>query len=469
VPYLLVSAAYVVSRALLWWADLPFNFSLDWMWLADPGDLRDRLVETLWYYHAFPPGMDLLTGLLLKAAGPEAGRLAQGLFWLLGLVLANGLVALGIAAGLSARAAALVAIAFLVSPPALYFANLYLYEWPVVTLLVLSALAFHRALQQSTTPRWTLFFLVCGTIAVTRSTFHLAWFVALVAGAALAGGRAARRAVVVGAVPGLLLVLLVYGKNAWLFGEFAASTFGPASFHLVTVAQMPPAERDRWMAEGRLSPFAATSPYAPPRDYARFYATSDLPGWPPQITRLEHATVAAPNFNHWFILEAHRARRRDVIAYVRAYPLGYLANVWTGLVALLGPSTEWHPRTGTPASPHAGHRRVLGWYEAGYNEIVHHLVAPPVGLYVLLPAVLAWALWRAVSGLRSADPAARARGALVAYCAFQIVFVITISSMATFLESSRYRFQVEPFIWVLATLLALSAFGHGRLPDRRHV
>jgi hypothetical protein len=448
---------------------LPFNFSLDWMWLADPGDLRDRLGQTLWYFHAFPPGMDLLTGLLLKATSQGAATAAYCLFLLLGLVLANAMLAVARAAGLSTRAAIITTVAFLLSPPAIFFEYLYLYEWPVVTLLVVSAVAFHRATAQPILARWAIFFGVASLIAVTRSTFHLMWFAVLVAGAVLAGGIPARRAALIGAVPGLLLILMVYGKNEWLFGEFAASTFGPASMHLVTVDRMPRAERERWMAEGRLSPFASISPYAPPRDYSRFFPGTDLPGWPPQVTRLERDHVAAPNFNHWFLLEAHRARRRDVESYLRAHPLGYLANVWTGLVRLLGPSTEWHPRTGTPASPHAGHRRVLGAYEGAYNYVLHWLVAPPAGLYVLLPLVLAWSAWQAVSHLRSGEPAARARGALIGYCTFQIVFVTIVSSMATFLESSRYRFQVEPFIWVLVTLLVVSLLPHGRLPDRRHV
>jgi hypothetical protein len=469
VPYLAVSLIYVVSRALLVRAGLPFGFELDWMWLADPADLENRLAETLWFFHAFPPGMPLLTGVLLKVGGAQAATLAHAVFWVLGVTLANGLVALGRAAGLSRTASALMSIGFLLSPPALYFEHLYLYEWLVVTLLVVSAVAFHRAAAQPTFARWGLFFGIASLIAVTRSTFHLMWFAVLVAGAVLAGGNAARRAALVGAVPGLLLVLLVYGKNEWLFGEFAASTFGPASLHLVTVDRMPRSERDRWIADGRLSPFASISPYAPPRDYARFFGRSDRPGWPPQVTRLERDRVAAPNFNHWFLLEAHRARRQDVENYLHAHPLRYLANVWSGLVAVLGPSTEWHPRTGTPASPHAGHRRVLGTYEAAYNRALHGFFAPPAGLYVLLPFVLAWSVWRAMVHLRSGEQAARARGVLIGYCTFQIVFVITISSMVTFLESSRYRFQVEPFIWVLVALLAVSLLPHGRVSDRRHV
>jgi hypothetical protein len=108
VPYLIVSLIYVASRALLAWAGMPFGFDLDWMWLADPSDLRERLSETLWYFHAFPPGMDLLTGGLLKAGGDHAAGLARAVFWCLGLALANGIVALGDAAGLSRTASTVV-------------------------------------------------------------------------------------------------------------------------------------------------------------------------------------------------------------------------------------------------------------------------------------------------------------------------------------------------------------------------
>ena len=464
--YLIVSLGYVVSRALLARAGLPYGFELDWMWLADPADLRDRLAQTLWFFHAFPPGMDLLTGILLKTSGAQAARVAHVLFWLLGLLLANGLVTLGRAVGLTGAAAGVVAMAFMLSPPALYFEHLYLYEWPVVTLLVLAAIAFHRACLRPTTLRWLLFFVLCAAIAVTRSTFHMVWLALLIGAAVAASGRSGRRAAMVGALPGVVLVVALYAKNAVVFGEFAASTFGPASFHLVTEDRMPPAERDRWMAEGRLSRFAAISPYAPPRDYLPYFSTNELPGWPPQVTRLDQLTVPAPNFNHWFILEAQRARRHDVEEYMRSYPLGYLRNVWAGLLALFGPTTEWHPRTGLAASPHAGHRQRLGRYETAYNVLVHKLVLAPVGVYALLPIILIWAAWQATASWRSGDVARRARGALLAFCIFQIVFVVAVSSMATYLESSRYRFQVEPFIWILSALTLVS-LTHGRLPDRR--
>ncbi len=462
-----LSLIFILSRVALAAAGLQFSFSLDWMWMADPLDLRDRLAETLYYFHAFPPGMNLLTGLLLKAAPSDPGSLAHVVFAAMGLVLVNLIFAIGRLVGLSQKVAFAVAAAFALLPAEIYFEHLYLYELPVTTLLCLSAVMFHRALRRSSTSAWMGFFAVCALIGVTRSTFHLLWFVAL-AGLALWFTKAGtRRQLLLATIPPLLLLVGVYGKNLALFGEFAASTFGPASFHLVTVDRLPIAERDRWIAEGTLSPFAAISAYAPPRDYLRFFATSERADWPPQLTRLEHPSVKAANFNHWFLLEVHRARRQDVLHYLRLRPWGYLQNVMAGLRDLFRPSTEWHPRTGTDRSPHAQHRQILGAYERWYNGVVHRFPIAPFGLYVFLPLVWLWGMGRAFSLVRRGGDEERARGALLLFCLFQILYVIAASSMLTFLEESRYRFQVEPMIWLVTTLCVATVYGH--LSDRRHL
>ncbi|MGE0464691.1 MAG: hypothetical protein AB7Q16_25265 [Vicinamibacterales bacterium] len=446
-----LSVLYALSRAALALAGLPFRFDLDWMWLADPADLRDRLFETLFYFHAFPPGMDLLTGMLLELGGARPERLAMWLFWALGLVLVNALFALGRAAGLSTRAAFGLALAFALSPPAIYFEHLYLYEWPVATMLCLAAAAFHCAVRNGSTAAWAAFFTLCAAIGLTRSTFHLAWFALMIGAALWAADRPRRgRALAAAALPSAA-VLSLYLKNLLVFGTFAASSFGPASFHLVTVDRLPRDVRDQWIRDGRLSPFAAVSAYAPPREYARFFATPDRPGWPPQVTRLEHVAVHAPNFNHWWLIEVHRARSADVRRYFRERWFEYPSTVLAGLQDYFGPSTSWHPRAGLPGAPHAGHREVLGAWETAYNRVMHTLPVAPVGVYAALPVVWMWTIWRARALARSGVRGERARGAVLAFLAFQVLYVTAASTMLTFLESARYRFQIEPAIWVLAT------------------
>ena len=50
------------------------------------------------------------------------------------------------------------------------------------------------------------------------------------------------------------------------------------------------------------------------------------------------------------------------------------------------------------------------------------------------------------------DATAMAQGAMLGLCLLNIAYVVGISSAFTFLEESRYRYQVESLIWVTTAL-----------------
>jgi hypothetical protein len=165
----------------------------------------------------------------------------------------------------------------------------------------------------------------------------------------------------------------------------------------------------------------------------------------------------------------HRARMRDAAYALRTRPADYARGVLDSAVEMFGPTTEWHPADRRGGSPHAGHRRVLGAYEAIYNRAVHTLPAAPVGVYVLLPFTVLWALARAHALVRAghlaSGPAPRhgvARGALLFFCLLQIAFVVAASSALTTGEMARYRFQVEPLIWLVTASSVVDLAGRGR-------
>ena len=456
--HLVISLVFIGSRAAVGWAGLEFDFSLDWMWLSDPADLRDRLFETLYYYHAFPPGMNLLTGVLLKLAGSQiqAATLALGFFWVLGLVVANSVFYLGRAAGLSVRVALGVAIVVSCLPQSFFFEYLYLYEYPTTALLCVSAVCFFTAVRRQSFPMWLAFFFVCSAIGLTRSTFHLVWFVAMIGLGLWCSERHARRRVLAAACAPAALLLALYVKNFMLFGVFDAFSFGPVSHALVTTWRLPDDVRDAWIEKGVLSPLAGISVYAGPREYLPYVESSEDARWPPQLTLLERPSVNAPNYNHWLFLGVNARRREDSRRYLQERPLEYAGTVLEGLRDVFTPSTEWHPLDRTDESPHRQHRQVLGRYEALYNRIVHGVPVAPVGMYAFLPLVLVWTFLHARSLMRTGEPDAIARAALLFFCLFQIAFVVAASSLFTFRESARYRYQVEWMIWLMTALCLLS-------------
>src|SRR5262245_53186396 len=176
----LLSAIYILSHLVVDALGVPFELRLDWMWLADPSDLRNRLLETLYYYHAFPPGMNLMTAILLDVGGADATRVAHAAFWIMGLGLVNALFYVACALGLSTPVAFGVSIFFSLVPASIYFAHLYLYEWPVTTMLCLAAACFHAGVRRGSFAAWLACFGLCAAVGLTRSTFHVIWFAIVV-------------------------------------------------------------------------------------------------------------------------------------------------------------------------------------------------------------------------------------------------------------------------------------------------
>jgi hypothetical protein len=462
-----VAVVFVASRLALYLAGLSFNFSLDWMWLSDPADLQARLLQTLYYFHAFPPGMDLLSGILLKLGGSSAAVLAQITFWLFGLVLVQSLFYLARVSGLSFRASLVVTFGFSLLPQSIYFEHLYLYEEPVAAMLCLSVALFHAALSRQSVRLWLAFFTVCALIGVTRSTFHLLWFVVMAGLTLWFNPPDVRRRIVLAATAPAVLLLGLYVKNLIVFDTFGAFTYGPSSYAHVTVSRLPADVREQQVREHKLSPFATLSPYAGPREYLQVFSGTAPTHWPPQLTQLERPTVHAPNFNHWVILEANRQRNFDAWHYMSTEPLGYATNALRGLRDLFAPSTEWHPYTGTERSPHYEHRRVLGSYEALANRVMHRFPVAPVGAYAFLPLVMIWTARRAWTLVRSEDRQTQALGAMLVLCLLNIGYVVAISSAFTFLESSRYRYQVESLIWLITAFCVADLYARAIQPKLR--
>lgn len=471
--YVALAIAFLATRIALYAAGLRFNLDLHWMFLDDVEALRQHLARTVFYFHAFAPGMNVITGLLLKLSREHGAELAMALFWAFGALMTLSIARILELLGLSRAAGAALALAFSLLPQTLFLENLYLYTYLCACLLAAAAVAFQRALLRATASAWLWFFLACAVLGWLYTVFHLVWF-ALMAALAVAaqaragslGWRRALRAVALGAaLPGLLVIGL-YAKNYALFGVFGATSWGAANMTLATTQQMPLAERNALIREGKLTPYAAINVYAAPNAYVDLVSPRVYP-WPGS-NDLVRPTLGDPNFNHGLFLEVNDARRKDVAYFLRERPLDYLRRVVTkNLPGLFHATTHWHPRDRAPVSPHHQHRLVLGGYERLYDRLVHAWPVPNVGLYVFLPVFLGWAAWAAAAQLRASEPKAFARGALLGFCLLQILFVVGASSLFTAWETSRYRYSIEPFIWIVVAAALHAAFQRAASVARR--
>lgn len=450
-----VAALYGLSRWAFRAVGLKFEPELSWMFLADPVALRQRPLETILYFHAFPPGMNVHTAALLQFGEAHFALLAQLSFLAFGLTLVLAIFYLGKALGLGRRTAALLSLAFACAPPALLFENLYLYTLPSAALLALAAALFHRALKRPSTVNWLGFFTTCSVLGWYRSTFHLLWFGVVLLGSWLWCSRAGRgKAVLLGAAAPAALLTAVYLKNLALFGVFGATSWGGANLVAVTTRQMPPHELKQWIREGKTSPLSAINVFAPPAAYAKHIAVETYP-WPGSNEWVKPSN-GAPNYNHGLFLVANPLRKQDSAYYIRQRPTDYLRVVSRlGVPQFFSPSTLWHPGERRDNSPHAGHHAALGSYETSYNWVLHAAIPglAPVGLYALVPLVVLAGMWHGLEAWRcsrrEASDDARAQACLWWFLVFQVVFVTSVSCLFALGESARYRFMVEANIWLL--------------------
>ena len=455
--YLPMLVLFTTTRLVLHAMGLRFNLDLGWMFLADPAALASRLLETVFYFHAFAPGTNLLTGVLLKLAPAHVQVAAACVFFASGYLLFVSLFELGRAIGVRSRSALLLSLSFSLLPQSIYFENLYLYTHLCTSILCAAAVLFGRALRIGSWRAWLAFFLPCAVLGWLYTTFHLLWFCLMAGAGTLLAARGRRRRVLLGALAPGLLLLSLYLKNYLVFGVFGATTWGGANLTLATTHRMQPALRERWIREGKLSPYAAISVFAPPDQYLRFFPADLHFPWPGS-NELWRPTLHEPNYNHGLFLTVNRQRRQDSVTLIEARPLDYVKTVLgKNLPALFGSSTHWHPRDTGPRAPHEQHRRVLGGYERAYDTLVHRMPLPGVGLYALLPVFLGWALVAVWQGFRAGDPARRQRAVLLGFCGFQVLFVVAASCAFTSQEASRYRYGVEPFIWVIVAAGVLAA------------
>jgi hypothetical protein len=159
------------------------------------------------------------------------------------------------------------------------------------------------------------------------------------------------------------LLLVPYVKNQVLFGVFGATSWGGANLIAVTTANMPESERRKWVSEGKLSPYALVSVFAPPAAYQPYLGSPHSEAFP-QLSSLTRPSSGAGNYNHWYFLEVNPRRRADARAYLLEKPGSYAKTVLSKtLVEVLSPSTQYawvkQNRYATPVRIDAGQVRTF--------------------------------------------------------------------------------------------------------------
>jgi hypothetical protein len=449
--YALVALAFLASRVVYRSAlgvrfdTAPVSFFIQYI---NPWFMQHDLLRSLLYLHHQAPLQNALVGIPVRLFGTGvAFHIVHWVYLACGLATALGILHALLRLGAQAGVAAALGVVYTVSPTTVLYENWLMYHAPVACLLVLSLVALLRFLRRGTVASGLLFFALVGTAALFRSIFG-PLFIVLVAvpllfrPPPLAAGRSPRATVARAAAVPLLVVAL----NAWKPSVLIGHPYGEAllwcNLAMKVDTELPRATRDELIRAGAISPAL------------RSFCAGDVESFGP--LRIPHEPTGVPLLDlerppdggAWnahaleHVLIARRYYKPDALYLLSHYPGAYARAVWHAFArSYLSSSTSdyWAARSRNYAQ-----LRTL-------DEAVKTACGRGAGgrllvLVIGLPLTAAYGFWRLV---RDRSPAAQA----IAFMMLTILYVTAVTTLVSFGDFSRYRYDIDPFYLILFGLL----------------
>lgn len=431
--------------------------TLDWyLQFIDPELLRTRLLESTFYMRDQPPGFNLFLGAVLKAVGPSAPAVFRALYALGGVALVLALWSLMRRLDVPRPIAFGILALFAMSPVTVLYESWLFYTYPITVLLCAAALWLNRFAQSGRARDAAVLYALLAIVVLTRGTFHLAWFVAILAGTVLvARGAKARRLAAAAAIP-CALVLGLYLKNFLTFGDwFAGRIYRDMNYAQMVLQNVRPETRDRLVREGRLSPIVYLSIYQRDLDAFRpFLGEVERTGIP-VLDRERKST----GHTSWQSLTMQRVGRRMAEAAevaARHAPGAWRSSVLANAKLYFRPADQAYPFVFGDHATDYGDPNALAL--AGLLELRRALVGQesigrPAWLYVAgLPALLLYGALYLGSRARRRE-LSRPDAVTVAFLLFNVAYLAAVTVLFSHGDHGRYRFEVAPFYTVLCAML----------------
>jgi hypothetical protein len=430
--------------------------------------LETRMLESIWYSHAHPPLLNLFAGIGVKLFGDHADLFYATSFHLLGLMLILCAYALTLRLTASRVAALFAALLVLVNPAFVLYENWLMYTFPTAALLLLSAYALIRALDSAEMRWWLAFFGLLATVALTRSLFHLIWFVTL-AGFLLLVLPGRRRQVLLAALLPFALIAGWYGKNWVYYGTFAGSTMLGLGLANISTLTFEREELLPLVEDGSLSPFALVSRY---EDRPALFSAPNYE--PSGIAVLDQPQKISGEYNYNFlpIIEVSDRYEHDALTLIRRHPANYLFGVWLANRLYFSPTSmnEYFPdENETAVAPYEGifNALLFGSHIEPRYTIQPHFgfdhepsieINPGPVLFVATLVLTGFGYLRTRRLFLSGPAASRSNDIVIAFLLANLLYVWATGTLLELGENYRYRYLTEPLYFVLLATGAHAAW-----------
>jgi hypothetical protein len=295
-----------------------------------------------------------------------------------------------------------------------------------------------------------MFFGALALVALTRSTYGPIWIVAI--GAALLWLRPFdRKAILKTAAIPLALVLLHSVKTPLLLDASLGDALLWPNLAKKVWLQIPNDEKERLLADGRVSPAMKYEAFSPLPSLAEIR----VPQPPTGIPSLDMDQTPLGRTNHHNVEHIHIALthwKADAKFLVKNYPGAYFDGVKSALF-------EGYPRS--PTNDMVLERSTNFFAVRKADRFLKNLGGRGKHdrlwlLTAALPIAALYALWRLVRA-RAKLVSQRSTVAALSFIGLTILYVTATTTLVSWGDFSRYRFDVDALYLVLFALMAEDA------------
>ncbi len=456
-----ILAVFAISRIAYFAAGIRFNARpvADFWQMIDPALMRTDLIRSLWYLHMQPPGYNLAVGLIVKLIPNHYAAALWAAQTAMGAAIALCLFHLICWFEVPESWSSILTSLFVISPACVLFENDATYEYPVLLVVLLSAVVLARFVATRAV-KWAFAFFGCVlTLELIRNSFHLVYLLAIAAGL-LWFFPTARRATLMAGFPVLLLTLGLYVKNGLLFGHFAASTWGGMAAGVTTTGQLTREEASNLIRRGIVSPLAGITPFSALSEYAPYVQRPSKTGIP--VLDQDTTSSGHPNFNNLAYLSIHDQYLADAKKIWRYYPIAYGRSVLIAWYSYFLPPTDLAYFNNALPSISPWERlfnavifgQILADDSYDFSELdAHSFLYTGIFLLVLIPAGVAWAAAQIVVP-RWRRRWTRAQLVVLGFMLFTAVYLTLVSTLLSTFDGNRYRFPLDGFFIVFTAGMA---------------
>lgn len=451
-PVLLTILVFIISRFIYYkYFHIKFDASTlinAWQYI-DPYLLQNDLLRSVFYLHSQPPLYNLFLGIILKLF-PNPTQFIQVfnvIYLLFGVALAVSLYLILIKLKVSKILSFLLTSLFIINPSVVLYESWLFYAYPIILLLCLSVLFLLRLLSNDSFRDSFIFFCILAMIVLTRSIFHLLWFVLFVL--ILLGVKRHRwkRTITACAIP-FLVILFIYVKNFLVFGTFTTgSAFVGQNLAalvrpIVSEDEISSLIKDDIISKTFVMPiFSKVSAYKP-------YIKTERTGIPTLDEEVKW--TGEVNTQHLAYLHIARQCGKDALYIIRKHPKSYIAKLIKYYRRYFYPSSFFWTKF-----KYEGNYGNVEEAIRLYNRFLYgqfYFPKSKIGFFFLLgiPVLVIYSMYLIIINL-SSKHGNIVLGVTILFM-FITIMLVNTACLLTW-EHERFRFMLEPYYLMLLGLL----------------